>query len=84
MRDGLCVLEGGVGPVPPLILPDQFLLLLSAPEGDPRLPRQPLPLVDGVQEVVLPESSWIYLSSSFEVLDFTIVTIAVDWNDSFL
>ena len=55
--DGLGVLEGGVGPVPPHVPPDQLLLLLSTPEGDPRLPRQLLPHVNGAPEVVLPEST---------------------------
>ena len=55
--DGLGVLEGGVGPVHPHVPPDQLLLLLAAPEGDPGLPRQLLPLVNGAPEIVLPEST---------------------------
>ena len=55
MRDGLCVLKGGVGPVLPHVLPDKLLLLLPAPEGDPSLPRKLLPLVDRAPEIVLPE-----------------------------
>ena len=78
MGDGLCVLEGGVGPIPPHILPDELLLLMPTPEGDPGLPRQLLPLVDRAPEIVLPESA---LQRYFRSVKFSqFFTIAIDWS----
>ena len=82
--DGLGVLEGGVAPVPLDVLPDELLLLRSAAERDPRLPRQLLPLVDGAPEIILPESTLMFLHSYNKTgnILFGSNTIAIDWGYS--
>ena len=71
--DGLGVLEGGVGPVHPHVPPDQLLLLLAAPEGDPGLPRQLLPHVNGAPEIVLPEATFKCVTLSRIGLVFSMI-----------
>ena len=55
--DGLGVLERGVSARAPHAGPQQLGLLRAAAEGDPHLPRQPLPRVHGAEQVVSPEST---------------------------
>ena len=57
MRDGLGVLERGVSARAPHAGPQQLGLLRAAAEGDAHLPRQPLPLVHGAEQVVSPETT---------------------------
>ena len=55
--DGLGVLERGVSARAPHAGPQQLGLLRAAAEGDAHLPRQPLPLVHGAEQVVSPETT---------------------------
>ena len=56
--DGLGVLQRGVSARAPHAGPQQLGLLRPAAEGDRHLPRQPLPLIHGAEQVVSPETTW--------------------------